>query len=236
MDSSFMNSRSKITKCKTIQQYIDTHGGPEIELYESYSYILLTSFVTFTYGIALPMLFPIAMLAMINLYVSEKILLTYYYRKPQMLDTSLYDGVLKILIYAPLMMLFFGYWQLGNRQIFFNESEPIEYNHSQVCPNHSLFDFSNGINHTVIFLIYLPVFIFFPYVIKGMRRFAYWVKIWKINDETDQDFKLKKNIINENIWNYWELIPGVFQLRWYAKELQLQRELGINTLSESALE
>ena len=69
-----------------------------------------------------------------------------------------------------------------------------------------------------------------------MRRFAYWIKLWKVSEKTDIDFKLKKNIINENIWNYWKLIPGVFQLKWYAKESQLQKDLGIKTLNDNSLE
>ena len=82
------------SKCKTVQQFISTHAGPEIELYESYSYILLCSYMTFAYGLVLPLLLPIAMFSMVNLYISEKLLLTYFYRKPQMMDNSLYDGVL----------------------------------------------------------------------------------------------------------------------------------------------
>ena len=44
-----------------------------------YATILNTVFVTFMYGLALPMLFPIAAFTFLNLYVSEKLLLAYYY-------------------------------------------------------------------------------------------------------------------------------------------------------------
>jgi len=44
------------------------------------------TFVTFMYGLALPLLFPIALLAFLVLYVTEKLTITYYYRKPPMYD------------------------------------------------------------------------------------------------------------------------------------------------------
>ena len=56
----------KRTKAKTIQQYIDSHAGPEMELHLQYSLIFVSVFVCFTYGLALPILFPITFFLMIN--------------------------------------------------------------------------------------------------------------------------------------------------------------------------
>ena len=58
---------------------------------------------------------------MINQYVSERILFAYFYRKPPIFGIKMNEGALSILRLAPLFMLTFGYWQMGNRQIFFNE-------------------------------------------------------------------------------------------------------------------
>jgi hypothetical protein len=103
------------TKKKNMLQYIRNVAGPEVELDIQYSFIFNTVFTAFTYGLAIPVLFPIAMVTMINLYITEKILFAYFYRKPPMYGGGMNVGALAILAYAPIFMLCFGYWQLGNR-------------------------------------------------------------------------------------------------------------------------
>jgi hypothetical protein len=84
--------------------------------------MFLMVFTTFTFGIALPLLFPICALAMFNLYVSERIQFAYLYRKPPRYGGSLTNEALDLLSFCPVICLLFGYWILGNRQIFFDES------------------------------------------------------------------------------------------------------------------
>jgi len=44
---------------------------------------------------------------------------------------------------APVVMLMFGYWQLGNRQMFFNDGiSEITTTNELMNPNHPLIDFS----------------------------------------------------------------------------------------------
>ena len=83
-----------------------------------YAAILNTIWVTFMFGLALPLLFPIAALTFINYYFCEKVLLTYYYQKPPMYDEKLNKTALAWVKFAPLLMMAFGYWIMGNRQIF----------------------------------------------------------------------------------------------------------------------
>jgi hypothetical protein len=47
---------------------------------------------------------------MINQYVAEKLMFAYYYRKPPVYGTELNDGALRILAWAPFLMIGFGYW------------------------------------------------------------------------------------------------------------------------------
>jgi hypothetical protein len=70
------------------------------------------------YGVAIPILFPIAAFAMFNYYIVDRFLLTYYYRKPPIYDDKLNRAALSAMIYSPLLMLFFGYWCMGNMQLF----------------------------------------------------------------------------------------------------------------------
>ena len=48
-------------------------------MHYKYSMMLNTIFVTFMYGFGLPMLFPVAVLAMVVLYFVEKTMLYYVY-------------------------------------------------------------------------------------------------------------------------------------------------------------
>jgi hypothetical protein len=79
-----------------------------------YSTILLTIFVTFMYGYAIPMLFPIAALTFMFYYFGDKLSVTYYYQKPPMYDDNLHEAALNLMKYAPLFSMFFGYWCMGN--------------------------------------------------------------------------------------------------------------------------
>ena len=78
-------------------------------------------FVAFTFGLALPMLFPICLFGVFNIYCSERFLMAYFYRQPPLLDNKINIRALEILNWAPVFMMLSAYWQLGNRQMFFGE-------------------------------------------------------------------------------------------------------------------
>lgn len=114
------------TKKKTIQQYVNLYSGPNYLMHFKYSSMLNTIFVSFMYGLALPLLFPIALLGIIVLYLVERIQITYVYKKPPMYDDKLNNATLSILKWAPFLMMMFGYWLMGNKQIFSNVVNPVE--------------------------------------------------------------------------------------------------------------
>ena len=87
-----------------------------------YSSILTQVFVSFMYGMCIPLLFPIAFLGIFNMYLVERLAMAYYYQRPPMYDQKLNDSVLGVLKWAPMLMFVFGYWTMGNEQIFFNKS------------------------------------------------------------------------------------------------------------------
>ena len=86
-----------------------------------YAAMLNVIFVTFMYGLAVPLLFPIACLFFIISYIVERLTLAYSFRKPPMYDDVLNKSAVSILKVAPLFMMFFGFWIMGNRQIFYND-------------------------------------------------------------------------------------------------------------------
>ena len=65
IDSSLKKDPLK-TKCTTFQQYVDCYAGPQVELHLRYAFIFNNLYVTFTYGLALPVLFPIMFFTMFN--------------------------------------------------------------------------------------------------------------------------------------------------------------------------
>lgn len=99
-----------VTKKKGVIDYINLYAGPEVELHFRYSNIMNQIFVCFTYGLTIPMLFPITLLSLLNHYAVERYNFIYNYRKPPMLANKLNEGALSIMKVAPLFMLSFGWW------------------------------------------------------------------------------------------------------------------------------
>lgn len=67
------------------------------------------------YGLGIPILFPIAAISFLTLYLVEKVMIYYSYRQPPMYDEKLNNNVLNIMTYAPLLFLSYGYWMLSSR-------------------------------------------------------------------------------------------------------------------------
>lgn len=78
------------------------------------------------YGLGIPILFPIAAVSFLTLYLVEKVMVYYSYRQPPMYDEKLNNNVLNLMTYAPLLFLSFGYWMLSSHQLLSNEVFYIE--------------------------------------------------------------------------------------------------------------
>lgn len=101
-----------------------------------YSSILVQVFVSFLYGMFIPILFPIALFGITNMYIVERITLAWFYRQPPSFDGKLNDAAIDTLKYAPIGMFLLGYWALGNRQIFFDEAKPVWHANQVNNPHH----------------------------------------------------------------------------------------------------
>ena len=71
-------------------------------------------FVTFMYGMFLPILFPICLMGLFIFYVVEMTALAYWYREPPKLDGQLDLKATTLLKFALIPFFMFGYWALGN--------------------------------------------------------------------------------------------------------------------------
>lgn len=232
LDSGFPCMRSIILRTKkvTVQQYINLYSGPVYLMHFKYSSIMVQVFVSFMYGMNIPLLFPIAMFGIFNMYVVERVCLAYYYRQPPMYDQKLNDDVLSILRFAPLFMFVLGYWQIGNRQMFFNDSSELVTSSDRADPNHRLFDLTHP-NHTWMVLIFLGVILlvlFIPsLVFKLAKELRIVTNIKALNQELDVD---------EQLANYLQALPGKEQKAWYANEVYLRKHLGLQTMPDDIME
>jgi len=145
--------------------------------------VITQTYVAFAFGLSLPLIFPIVGFSFFSLYISERIKFAYFCRKPTILNNHLNDKVYQILEGAPLAMIIVSYWQLGNRQMFFNEVGLKENQSDIISSNHQLFDFSKGVDHTVFLLCFFPILLYYNKVI----NFMIWV---------GKCFKMCKNVEN----------------------------------------
>jgi hypothetical protein len=138
------------------------------------------------YGMFVPLLFPIALFGIFNIYFVERISLAYYYPKPQMLNEKLNTQALKLLRYAPVWMFFFGYWAVGNRQMFYNEVGPRINKYDNIDPEHKLMEFKTFGCDITCFGVFLVLFLQFI-----------WDKVTKARGTVYDDPQ------DENLPSYW---------------------------------
>jgi hypothetical protein len=77
-----------------------------------------------------------------NFYITERYLFANFYKKPPLFDNAMNARALSLIQYAPVMMALFGYWHMGNHQIFFNEVELRKQKNQILDPMHPLLDYS----------------------------------------------------------------------------------------------
>lgn len=103
------------------------------------------------YGSGIPILFPIAFLSLLVLYLKERLCLAYSYRDPKhMLDDSLNQTALYMLSYPPLLYSAVAFWMFNNIQIFTNEVYYLPTYSSPVVTGHT---FNTMMTHTIPILI-----------------------------------------------------------------------------------
>lgn len=164
------------TKKITIQQYVELYSGPTFFIHYKYSSILNITFVTMMYGVGLPVLFPVAAVSLFTLYMVEKLMVHYCYRQPPMYDASLNENVLRIMSFAPLLFLIFGYWMLTNVQLFSNTVLDIAYDQDNRLSGHvwtSLFSSASFSVRNPAMPLLLCFWVFFVLIMLNSFFFKY---------------------------------------------------------------
>jgi len=213
---------------------VELYSGPDIMMNFKYSNVMNIILCAFTHGVALPILWPITLFGIINNYAFERIALAYYYKQPPLFDNRLNAKALNILQSCPVIMMCLGYWYLGNRQMFFNKFSPIEDAFGEIAdPQHYLFDYSEGADHTLILLIFIPIFIFHRKVIQGVS----WLfgKCGLLNLGTLNMIQNETINIDENLGHFSQCLSGIDQKRWFADAMYLRNNLHIKTLDDEQI-
>ena len=102
------------TKATSISDFKGIYGGGEYAIEEMYSEAFNTIFITMLYGIGLPILFPLAALRLFLQWICQRVTVAYCMRLPPAMDDSLSKNAIQILMWAPIFMIFNGFWMIGN--------------------------------------------------------------------------------------------------------------------------
>jgi hypothetical protein len=108
------------SKKTSMAKYKMLHGGSDYIIHFKYSNVLNIVYITMTYGVGMPILFPIAVFNFLNQWLCERIIVAYCMKLPPALDDKLIRNSLKMMRFAPFFFLANGYWMVSNKQIFFN--------------------------------------------------------------------------------------------------------------------
>lgn len=78
-------------------------------------------FVCMMYGLAMPVLFPIGCVFLINSFICERVQLAYIVRCPPQMGDTMINQFIQIVKLAPILLILNGWWMLDNQQIFANK-------------------------------------------------------------------------------------------------------------------
>lgn len=112
-----------VTRSTTIAWYKWFNGGSEYMIHFKYSDALNVTYVALTYGLAMPILFPIAAITLKLQQTFEKVAIAWCARMPPAMDNALNNNALSMVTFAPMFLLMNGFWLIDNKIIFDNHWE-----------------------------------------------------------------------------------------------------------------
>lgn len=123
----------------------------------------MLSFITtcFLFGAGVPLLFPVAFLCLIILYIFEKKTVCKQVRKPADYDPNMNDNLMKILLNGPILYSAFGYWMYSNPSLTTSKQmEPVQHIWEPMKPQHHILDAFTEVTPATPFLVLLLIAIF----------------------------------------------------------------------------
>lgn len=109
------NSDPYKTKKTSIALFKNAWMGGTYLIHYKQSDSLNITYVTMMYGLGMPILFPLAAFNFLNQWICERLIVAWHMRLPPSLDDTLMKNFVAKVSYAPLLMIFNGYWMISNR-------------------------------------------------------------------------------------------------------------------------
>ena len=125
----------------TMFGFLAIYDGPIFLVHFKYAFILNVVFITFFYGAIMPILFPIAWVAIFILYSVERLSIFYSYQRPPMYDDTLTRSAITTMYAAPVICLLMGAWAFSNQQVFYNYTNEIDEHHVYPLGGHKFRQF-----------------------------------------------------------------------------------------------
>ena len=178
------------TKSKSLYAYQEKHIGPEFEIHYHYAQMLVIAWVTFLFAPGIPLLFPLALLGMIILYVTNRLQLAYQCRAPPVYDNSINTFTVSLLNPAPLLYAGFGAWLYSNQQAFFDKYSEQVTSELFMPSQHSFKQFFTQLTPGSVFFFYIGLLVVllasFLWQIKVRKNFSCCKKRGAVEDK-DQE-------------------------------------------------
>ena len=99
-------------------KYLELNAGPEYQFEMKTAPLNAVLLTTLVFGLAFPLLYVVALFALIVQYLTERITLALLYRLPQKYSLSLTLQNAHILAFSPVVSSAIAFWMMGNKQIF----------------------------------------------------------------------------------------------------------------------
>lgn len=99
-------------------KFFEIYTGPDYNFATKSASLNVVLFCTLTFGFGLPILYPIAIFAILVQYVTQRYVIAIFYRLPQNFQTDITFQNLMILSAAPFVWLGISFWMVGNKQLF----------------------------------------------------------------------------------------------------------------------
>mmetsp|Transcript_117304 Transcript_117304/g.163229 ORF Transcript_117304/g.163229 Transcript_117304/m.163229 type:complete len:262 (+) Transcript_117304:1423-2208(+) len=176
-------------------------------------------YVTMLYGMGVPLLFPIAVLAGFIFWVLERYCVAYTYQMPPSLDDRLTNNAVSVLTKAPLLYLVNGFWMLTNTQIFNGYVAPIAVQGDHMLTGHTV-AFALGVNQAapVLFMVacLLVIVILESYFKEHLTRWGFSLSANEIDvDENLPDFYLAVKLSDAD----WMVKEQAYYLEEYGMKI-----------------
>lgn len=104
----------QMTKCKSVYEIADVYSAPVFQLIDQYPKIMTTILVCMFYGFGMPIMFPLTFFFLLITYISQKLLVVFYYRMTPLQDDTLNREFIYYVKYGVVYFIGVSFWLLTN--------------------------------------------------------------------------------------------------------------------------